>query len=516
MKKIFYLSLLAGVLGVTSCDDMLDVTPQGSPVAGSFWANETDAISGINAVYAEYSNDDMYGRGFFWLSNGSDDIGTKPRAFSENVKAFKVTGNESETKNIWGLHYRTMKRCNDVLRNVPAINMDEKLKNRILGEAHFHHAVMHLELAYHYGDHRAGVPIIDRENPSDPYVRRPANVNVNYDYIAGDLKAAAELLPYFDEYKPSDYGRPHKTAAWAYLVRTYLYAGDWANAELYADMVIKSGKHDLLEKFSDVFSIANNFSPEYIWSVTSSAKDTGLGSIFPGVLLEDKGWGAYNGWGVFYPTQDLYEEYESGDERREATILKTGDKFAYFGDTVVFNQGKYVVSSSNRTGLQFRKFMEPFGYPKAGGSVDTRYVNTNADKPTTALNVPLIRYADVLLMSAEAKIKQGKSGDAEINEVRDRADLDPINGATLDDLKHERRCELAGEWTDRHFDLVRWGDAQSKYAQPLYHAFAKDDKGNPKVIYEGRTFNPTIHHVWPIPPDEIAVSKETLWQNQGW
>jgi len=516
MKKIFRVALLSFALMATSCDDMLDVTPQGLPTAGNFWRNESDALAAINAVYADFSDDDMYGRGFFWLSNGSDDIGTKPRAFSENVKAFKITGNETEVKAIWALHYRVMKRCNDILRNVPTIGMREDLRNRILGEAYFHHAVMHLELAYHYGDQRAGIPIMDRENPENAYIPRAKSVQDNYAYIAEDLKKAADLLPYFDEYDGSDYGRPHKTAAWGYLARTYLYAGDWANAELYAGKVISSGKHSLLPVFSDVFIIRNNFSPEYIWSVTSSAKDVSMGSIFPGVLLEDKGWKQYNGWGVFYPTQDLYEEYEEGDERREATILKTGDTFLYFGQVATFNQGAYTVSSSNRTGLQFRKFMEPFGYPKVEGSVDTRYVNTNADKPTTALNVPLLRYADVLLMMAEAKLKQNKNADAEINEVRERANLDPLSGATLDDLKHERRCELAGEWTDRHFDLVRWGDAKDKYAQPLYHAYAKDDNGNPKVIYAGRTFNPSVHHVWPIPPDEIAVSKGTLWQNEGW
>jgi hypothetical protein len=513
MKKIFCVTALAGLLMVTGCD--LDVVPQGAPASASFWRNEADAITGINAAYAEFSNDDMYGRGFFWLSNASDDIGTKPRAFSENVKAFKITGNESEVKSIWRLHYLTMKRCNDVIRNVPAIQMNEALKNRILGEAHFLHAVMHLELAYHYGDHRAGIPIIDRVDFENAYVPRPANVQVNYDYIIEDLKAAADLLPYFDEYAKADQGRPHKTAAWAYIARTALYAKDWATAELYAGMVIGSGKHALLQNFEDVFKIANNFSTEYVWSVVSSAKDTGLGSIFPGVLLEDKGWTQYNGWGVFYPTQDLYEEYETGDERREATILKTGDTFRYFGADAIFNVGAYAVSSSNRTGLQFRKFMEPYGYPKVNNSVDTRYVNSNADKPTTALNVPLLRYADVLLMMAEAKLMQSKDADSEINAIRGRAGLDPIAGATMTDLKHERRCELAGEWTDHHFDLVRWGDAEATYAQPLYHAYALDN-GSPKQIYAGRTFNPAIHHVWPIPPDEIAVSKGTLTQNEGW
>ncbi len=88
------------------------------------------------------------------------------------------------------------------------------------------------------------------------------------------------------------------------------------------------------------------------------------------------------------------------------------------------------------------------GYPKVAGSVDTRYVNTNADKPITALNVPFIRYADVLLMKAEAKLMQGKNADAEINEVRDRAGLDPLSNATITDL--EARTPLrAGRRVDR-------------------------------------------------------------------
>ncbi|WP_236676126.1 RagB/SusD family nutrient uptake outer membrane protein [Chryseolinea lacunae] len=74
---------------------------------------------------------------------------------------------------------------------------------------------------------------------------------------------------------------------------------------------------------------------------------------------------------------------------------------------------------------------------------------------------------------------------------------------------------MAGEWTDLHFDLVRWGDAEATYAKPLYHAFTLDN-GQPKQIYAGRAFNPAVHHVWPIPPDEIAVSKGTLTQNEGW
>jgi starch-binding outer membrane protein, SusD/RagB family len=517
MKRLLNLwTMLVLVFAMLSCENKLDLVPQGAPSSGNFWKTADDAKAGTNAIYSLYSDDNMYGRGFFWLNNASDDIVTKgSRQISEDVRNFKVNGSERDTKFIWGLHYQVMKRCNEVISNVPKINMNQKLKNRMLGEAYFNHAVMHLELAYRYGDNRAGIPIQNRQDPSDIYIPRTANVGVNYEYIANDLKTAADLLPFFNELSADNYGRAHKTAAWAYLARTYLYAKDWDNAKKYADLVVNSGKHQLLSNFEDVFKIKNNWSSEYIWSVTSAAFDTGSGSIFPGVCLEDKGWLYYNGWGNFYPTKDLMETYQEGDKRLKATILKKGDKFVFFGEEIIFNEGKFIASTSNRTGLMFNKYMEPFSYPKtSGGSVDTRYVNANGDKPSTALNVPLLRYADVILMKAEAKLMKGENADAEINMIRNRAGLVAISGATMTDLKRERRCELAGEWADRHFDLVRWGDAQATYAKPIYSTYIDAETGTYKELYKGRDFDPKKHHVWPIPPDEIAASKGTLTQNK--
>jgi hypothetical protein len=80
--------------------------------------------------------------------------------------------------------------------------------------------------------------------------------------------------------------------------------------------------------FKGAFSVAENFGPKYIWSVVSSVQG---GSELPGVMLENKGWGKYNGWGYFQPTRGLYDAYEPGDERRAATILEKGDHFTFFG-----------------------------------------------------------------------------------------------------------------------------------------------------------------------------------------
>jgi hypothetical protein len=474
-----------------------NIKPTGTPTSSNFWKTGDDAQQAANGLYELMRQEDMYGRGFFWFINASDDMVVgRTKAVAQNIKNFVCTGDESYIYAPWVLHFEEMKRANDIIANVPKINMDQNSKNFILGQAYFMHAVMDLEIAYRYGSDKQGAPVQNRDNPVAFPLQLPS-VKDNYAYIAADLKKAASLLPYFDQLSTADYGRAHKTAAYAYLAKTYLYAKDWANAEKYADSVILSGKHSLLPNFADVFKIANNWSSEYIWSVVSN---TSGGSILPGVMLENKGWGFYNGWGYYQPTKELFSEYEPGDARLAATILKKGDSFQYFGQTYTYPIGG---SSNSLTGYQFNKYMEPFGY--ANGL----HLNPNGDAPSTDLNVPLMRYAEVILIKAEAKIMQGKNADAEINMIRQRAGLNTITGATLKDLKHERRCELAGEWADRHFDLVRWGDAQAVYAQPLHAA-------DGSVAWQARNFDPARDNVWPIPPQDIQISQGKLKQNAGW
>lgn len=495
---------------ISGCSDsFLDLEQEGSVTSGSFWQSEQDAIAASNALYALATDDLMYGRGFFWYINASDDMVTgRVKADPDNMKNFRCNGNEGYTKNIWGLKYKVIKRANDIIRILPKMEiagMDENLKKRILGEAYFMAGLNYFELAYRYGDNNAGIPIIDPLEPTEFNLPRAENVQANYKYCAELFTKAAENLPALKEYAPTDYGRAHKHAAYAYLAKTYLYWAQYdnskyADAVTAADKVISSPDFYLMdtdsptEDFRAVFTSANNFGPEYLWSVVSN---TQTGSILPGVMFENKGWGKYNGWGYYQPTKELFDEYEAGDARRDVTIFREGTIFTYFGEEFTWTQ-----TSNNQTGYMFGKYTEPFS------SADR--VNPNGDKPSCDLNVPLMRYAEVLLIKAEALIAQGKDGDESINLVRNRAGLAPISGANMADLKHERRCELAGEWADRHFDLVRWGDADAVYAQPLH-----DHAGN--EVWPARPqFDPSTHHVWPIPPAEVEKSNGVLVQNKGW
>lgn len=504
--NIKYLTLSAMVL-LSACSKQLDIEPVGAPSAQNFFKTDKDALKAEAGMYANYNAEDYYGRGMFWFINASDDMVTgrnKPEA--DNIKNFNksyIGGSYTETQ--WFLRYAVIKAANDIIVNVPKINMDENLKKQIIGDAYFNAGLVYFQLAANYGNDKAGIPIVTPDANPAIAVPRAKNVNENYDYIISLLLKAADNLPYFSAMKAADYGKAHKTAAWAYLSKVYLYKKDYANAIKYADMVINSGQHDLISTgFADVFKASNNWSKEYIWSVvcTPNGGGTGWGSKLPGVMLTNKAWGIYNGWGYYLPTKELYDSYEPGDTRREATILKTGDKFTFFGAERSFTKDAGATSD-----YQFKKYMEPFSY---ANPIPT-HVNPNGDNGTTDLNVPLMRYAEVLLIKAEAAIQTNGAGagDIELNKIRVRAGLAPKNGMVLADLKRERRNELAGEWADRHRDLVRWGDAQAVYAQPLH-----DSAG--KIIWPARAFNPQIHDVWAVPQREIDNSGGVIKQNPGW
>lgn len=521
-KKTTTTALLACILlvGMSGCgDSFVNTTPHGSLTDAAYWRNEADAISASNSLYYRWFNDNnMYGRGIMWYINASDDMVTgRADGASARVRDFIADGTESRVRDYYGHAYQAIQIANNLLRNIPDMDINQDLKNRILGEAYFTRGYFQFKLAGLYGDHRAGIPIVTEENMEDDSFPRTSHVRENYAAAANDLQRANELLPYFTSYSGTDLGRAHRDAANAFLAKTYLYWAQyddtqWPNAVEAADRVINSPTQRALINtgnpevdFHSVFWIENNWSSEYIFSIISGQQ---RGSILPGVMLEQVGWGLYNGWGYFHPTLDLYEHFEDGDYRKKATILEFGDEFMFNGEP------RRYFSSNSWTGFQFNKYMEGYWEDL------TVNANPNGNKPTTNLNIPLMRYAEVLLIKAEALIMQNLNADIEINLIRERAGLPPITNATLDDLKRERRSELAGEFSDRHIDLVRWGDAEQAYSHPALgraHFDSNDPDSDYEIIevWRARTnFNPQVHHVWPIPTRAIEASG--IEQNQGW
>ena len=509
-----------------------DTKPNGLISSAYLWTGEENLKKGIAAIYANLGHESTFGRDFFYMQNASDDVITgRPKADADNMKNFIPTGREGYMTVGWGLLYWVIDKANEAIKNVPtATNVSEELKKRSLGEAYFIRAFAHFWLAYSWGHKNQGVPFQGVEDPGYRKELPPQLPSVidNYARVISDLEKAAELLPFFETYEAADMGRAHKAAAWAYMVKTYAYwaqydASKWALIPGLCDKIkteghraLITGKATLADNYKAVFTIENNWSSEYIWSITGSDAIYAGGSIFPGVVMELYGWNIYTGWGYFQPTEELYEEYEMGDPRREVTILKFGDDFKFFG------VNRKYFSTNSRSGFQINKYMEPYGYGTGGEAQTNPRISNNSNGPTTGLSLPLIRYAEILLFKAEALIQQGKNAEAAapLNELRVRVGLAPVTSPTMNDLKHERRVELACEWTDRLADLKRWGDFD-KIRSPLHGRIHtnKTDPASPYTIQEvwpSRNFDPAKHMAWPLNPDEISRSNGVYKQTPGW
>ncbi|WP_315578748.1 RagB/SusD family nutrient uptake outer membrane protein [Hoylesella oralis] len=515
------------VLG--SCNDFLEHDPYGLQGSVNFWKTEKDVESALNAFHAFTYEEGITGRGFMWFENCSDNLVTgRPQAEAAQIKNFQMSAaNGRDAKDTWPAMYQLIAKANDVLRNVPGMNISADIKNKAVGQAHFYRAFAYLWIAPFYGDNgpNGGIPIVTETTPTAELDQpRPKSVLENYDMIIQDMDKAADLFPYFSQLADDDYGRPHKAACWAFAARAALYAAQFDQS--YYNKVIEycnkvmnmtgTDKRGLYPDFTKLFRKENNFCEEYLFSLLGNATE---GPKFHGMSFQNGGWGYYNTWGYFQPTLELYKAYETGDVRRDATILYPGQHISFIGHDIHFGVNPNNISSTS--GMTFRKFMSPFEASDCIG----KDVSPNGNNQSNTLGMVLIRYADIILMKAEALIWTQGEGNTEaktlLNQIRKRAGLPENSNATKAQLKNERRCELAFEYQpSRHLDLVRWGDAQTVYAQPL-HGIRSTTDGTRITnieeieIWNARTFDPVKNQVFPIPASQVASSKN-LTQNKGY
>ncbi len=567
MKRniILFLTIITGGL-LTSCTgSWLDTTNEGTPTESNYWSSDKDFETAATSLYYCLSLEETWGRNLFWEQGASDDIFfARTRGSSQmNLANLSMDGTtEGSIKDIYNEMYTTMAVANNIIYH--ALRIDESKRtaiiNRTLGEAYFMRAFSHFMIAYRYGCANNGVPFERYEDFTDYDTQlnqippQLSSVTDNYAYIVEDLQSAANLLPWFTNYSSDDYGRPSKDAAYGYMVKAYAYwaqfdSSKWTLIPDLVDKIESEGNRGLLGNFADVFTIANNWSKEYIWSVNSSGNNY-AGSIFPGIMLDNKGWGAYNGWGNFKPTLELWAEYSSEDTRRAATVMQYGDEFTYFGTTK-----KFYSTADNECGFHFKKYMEPYSYGNLnenGVGENNSHISTNGDRPTTDLNVPLMRFSELLLFKAEALIMQNKNALAAtpLNRIASRAKENVTYTAPgMMDLMHERRCELAGEYTDRLMDLKRWSaegsdnwnlDALAKI-QTAKHGIKHVDRSNPEsaidltngttMTINGKTYQGVFelanmgaktyvpggtYSVLPYEVNQVIKSNGSLTQNSGY
>lgn len=559
MKKIVLAIALIAMGLSTGCSDFLDVRPEGKPNPGSYFNTDQQAMNAIAGVYRCFDKEELWGRDLFWEQGCGDDMVCSKFRWP-NFYSFEATGYEDPITGAWSKFNEYVMRSNFVVQGLKAKGVDKltDIEKRTLGEALFMRAYMHFHLAYRHGRIDNGVPFMRYEDYEDLNVStippQAASVIDNYKIIEQDIDEAEKYLPFFEEYGPEDYGRVHKVCCWALKVKLWAYwayhdKNLWSKIPPMVDRIEKEGHRGLLDDFADVFLMKNNWSKEYIWSATGTGRAEG-GPRFPGVCLMNKGWGIFNGWGSLKPTRSLYEEYSENDRRRDISVYSYGmEKFKYFGEYMDFTDESGDVI---RSGFMFGKYMEPYGYGERkydeSGGIDASatvlsnpYVSTNGNDMTTDMNTPLIRHAEMVLFKAEALIRLGDGAGAakELNRLTKRCGLgEKYTVATMKDLMHERRCELAGEFYDRFMDLKRWAKDYPEIILPIlnapqygrlpkdpkkpYDAVSNpwDDEANAKPIWPNvagkRTYDPAVDLVFPFPPDEVRRANGALKQNPGY
>ena len=505
MKKYITIALIAlGALSVASCDKFLNVQSYGYPTQDQFFQNDQQAIDAIDACYARLPQEAVLGREIYWEQACANVIVWGRTRGYPTLATLSYNGDESPLRGVFQRAYKEgMNRCNWAIQQLLLKQESQDLtavEKRSLGEAYFLRAYWHFLIAYRYGTDQLGVPYVAYEDVEGGYnneiPEQQPTVMDDYKYIVADLQKAEALVPKFEDYAVDDRGRVHKAACAAMMAKAYAYwatwdKSQWPNVITCVNRLESDYGRDLAPNFADLFApdFDKFWTKEYCWGWPNTGGADGGSIEFTGVCLENKGWGKFNGWGQFKPSYDIYEEMAKDNvggvknERLAVSILEYGDEFEFFGET-----RRFYSTSDVEAGFAIGKYMQAFAPadPVAAG-----YLHPSGDWPCTRINWPIVRFADCLLLRAEAKLVAGDGAGAatDINRIRKRCHLTPLSGsATWADLYHERRCELAFEMaSDWAADCKRWahsGDASIKAlatAELNAHPRARhyEDRANP-------------------------------------
>lgn len=412
--------------------------------------------------------------------------------------------------------YKSIGRFNSTIEGITKSPIDDNSKKRFIAELKFLRAWCYFDLVRNWG----GVPIVLSVLSPETHLPRNTVAEV-YTLIVNDLKECAAVLPRKSDYPAADKYRASRGAAQTLLAKTYLYMEDWANAETTANLVIDDGEYDLEPAFGTLWGYTYKNGIESIFEIQNgSSQVPALPFNQFQTMLNST---ADAGWGYYSLTSDLENAYKSeGDSiRLQWTMNRHGLPVAGDPDNIQFDGRPYPMQNHSKSGRYSRKHYIPKAQRPANG--------------LSSMNDKIFRFADVLLIHAEACAMQKKSADAlrSLKRVRDRADLITDMSLTewnlINAVRKERRLEMAFEG-DRLYDIRRWKDAAGK---PVINSimgpngsFVKYntetstdvmEKSNPLELQnKGFNFDPAIHLLWPIPASQVLLSEGAVEQNHGY
>ncbi len=523
MRRISINIIAFTCLVMVSCSKQLDKQPSDAIASTTYWKTEADAVQAVNACYVYLTDidDDVF------LSAATDDS----YAWSGWPVDVPAVGNGTATSQQgmfsqhWSHSYGAIAAANNVLDNIdkiPASALDDSTRSRLKGEARFIRAYYYQQLIGYYGD----VPLIEhlQTDPGQYYPTRTSKDTIAA-FVENELGEIAGSLPV--SYAAADHGRVTRGAALAEQARMALYHGDYTLAASAAQSVMSLGAYSIDNSgWLSLFNGTNKNSTEiilagqYIQNTYASGMATWIGGPTLG------------GWSEVTPTESLVNAFEctdgltidqsplynagnpsaNRDPRLLMTVMMPGVDNVVNGDTINIDRPNSIdapgKNNASFTGYYYKKYVP--------GVISGQYYNNSFNDEV------LIRYAEVLLTYAEAKIESNSIDQSvydAINQVRQRADVkQPIvtsamypDQASLRTLvRRERRVEFAVE-PQRLFDIRRWQIAAT--VMPGY-VYGEATNGS-RIQVELRVFNPTRDYLWAIPQSELLLNKN-LTQNNGW
>lgn len=564
MKQLLAILTLFGSLTFTSCEDFLTEEVRGQQNLDTYFTTADECEAYITGCYQDITCGGWWNINTVWLLSEmcSDDawMGNTTQSQSDYISLAHYQGNGASNgpiSNFWQYRYKGILRCNVAIDRISNAELEDKeLQARLVAEARFLRGYFYFELARNFG----GVPLITEfKMPEEIQGITRASLENTYKFIEEDLIAAAEVLPKRSEYADADMGRATSGAALGLLGKVYLYQEKWTEArDVLQKLIPESGytgedaqttEYDLLPNFGDVWdkdfdnSVESLFEVQYEYHATlavGGSLSTVTGARSCGAALGD-------GWAWCQPTANLEAAYSEDDERREWTIIKTGcteikgeteENF-----TKILNDNKEIsvyddcVEKYNLPANSL--VIDPSGH-KSGRIIRKYYLPLN-DRPEvyntdkSPLNHRILRYADVLLMYAEAcnELSDDTHAQAALNRVRNRAGLSPVS-VTGNELRHairnERRLELAFE-QNRLYDIRRWKDDNGKpvianlmgengsfvkwNTDPATRdAMEWDNQG--EASDKGKSFREDRDLLFSIPLYEVTMSNGSIEQNPNW
>jgi hypothetical protein len=538
MKRILPVLL---VLFVFSACKKLDLVPTDRFTDVNYWTTTAKANAVLNTAYSQ-----MFNNNRFFLNEALSDNAYNGRGDNEgaaSLAAGTYDASLGRIKSEWNDHYTGIKTCNLFLDNVDKVpGMDATLKERMKSEARFLRAFQYFQLMTWFGD----VPLFDKDITLEESLNigRTPKADV-LAFILKELDASIAGLPVRSAYSAADLGRITKGAALGLKARVLLYEGRWQDVVTTCEAIMSgsNGQYSLFASYEGLFLPQNENNSEVLLDMQYVPTDRTYNNLIDFVPISV---GAR--LNALAPTQELVNTYlmtngktitEAGAGYDENNPYVNRDPRLTY--TLVYDNYKWKNPDGSIKTIYIKPGTDPDQNAKmdeyAAGGVSSPtgyylrkyYDPTSIENLVSGLNLILIRYADVLLMYAEAKNELGAmdatTWDQTIKALRTRAGfVDPaalnFNGSLGQQglrtvIRNERRTELAMEGL-RIFDIKRW-----RTAEQVLNGWAHGAKFGPASVDNGyiranqRVFDANKHYLWPIPRDERSLNPN-LSQNPGW